>query len=279
MKKFTKVSLIIAGVTATLGIVLCVVSLGLGFSFDKAGTALERGAFNVSFDNGIDIGFGSNNITLNESIEEPVVLDKPMDLIMDVGGAEVKIEQSDDDKFFVDAEGINMKWNVQDDEIIVQTASKHHFIFFHKGSIGKITVHVPKDYKFKDVELECGAGTINMDMVQADSIDLQLGAGEIVVQKMATGSLDIECGAGSVDISGSVKGNADIECSMGEVSLNVEQEEKYYNYDIECSMGEVKLNNDSYSGIGVEKYIDNSSKYEMSIECSMGQINVKTAGE
>lgn len=278
MKKFTKVSLIIACVTAALGIVLCIASLALGFSFDKAGKALERGAFNVSFDNGIDIGFG-NNITLDESVEEPVVLDKPMDLVMDVGGAEVKIEQSDDGKFFVDAEGINMKWNIQDDEIVVQTGSKHQFVFFHNGSVGEVTVHVPKDYRFKDVEIECGAGSLNMDMVQADSIDIQLGAGEVIAKKIVAGSLDIECGAGSVDISGSVKDNADIECSMGEVSLDVEQEEKYYNYDIECSMGEVKLNDSSYSGIGVEKYIDNSSKHEMSIECSMGEISVTTGGK
>lgn len=274
MKKFTKASLIISGIILAIGIVCCLISLISGAGYNDISAAMLGVGVNCNTD-GVGFSVDNRKINMDESLDEPIELDKGMNLLMDIGGAEVTVKKSDDGKFFAESEGINMAWNIKDDEIIVRT-ERRRFFWNNKNSAGKITIYIPKDYEFKDIEIDCGAGVIQIENIKADSIDVDLGAGEIVAEDIDTKELSIDCGAGSIEVSGSVKGNAEIDCSMGEVDLEVNQEEKYYNYEIDCSMGEVNINNDSYSGIGVEKSIDNDSEYEMSVDCSMGEINIKT---
>lgn len=269
MKKFTKVSLIISGIIFAAGIIFCLIGLVLGARYSEVFASVPKIATVCDFDNDYDISFGD----VGESLDEPVELDKGMNLSLDIGNAELVVEKSDNGKFYVEAEGVKTAWNIKGDEIIVRT--KHKRFFGHNNS-GTISIYVPEDYNFKEVEVDCGAGIIEINDIVAQSIDLDIGAGEITAKNIDTKELSADCGAGSINVSGSVKEDVEIDCSMGEVNLEVNEEEKYYNYDIDCSMGEVNINGSSYSGMGVGKNIDNDSDYDMSIECSMGTINITT---
>ncbi|MDE6232607.1 MAG: DUF4097 domain-containing protein [Lachnospiraceae bacterium] len=274
MKKFTKAGLITSGIIFVIGIICCLISWMSGARYNDILVDIPGIGINCNAD---ELGFSVDNKIINkgESLDEPIELDKAMNLLMDVGGAEVIVKKSDDGKFFAESEGINMTWNINNDDIVVQT-ERRKFLWHIKKSVGKITIYIPEDYEFKNIEIDCGAGVIQIEDVKAESIDLDIGAGEVVAEDIDTKELSIECGAGSIEVSGSVKGNAEIECSMGSVDLEVKQEEKYYNYEIECSMGEVNINDSSYAGMGVEKSIDNDSEYDMSVDCSMGEINIIT---
>lgn len=272
MKKFTKVSMIVAGILAAVGVICCIVSLVMGVSIKETAAAASRMGMNIGFNDGFSFTLG-NKITLDQSLDEPIELKDNMSLSIDVGGAELEVKESDNGKFFVESEGINMAWNIEEDEIIVQTGEQK---IFGNTNSEKMIIYVPKDYEFKEVEIDCGAGAIDVDSLTSKNFDLEIGAGEVVVKDIDVKDMDVECGAGSIEISGSVSGNGNIECSMGEIDLNLEQEEDYYNYNIDCSMGAIYINDSSYEGMAVERSVDNGSSYDMDIECSMGAIQLNT---
>lgn len=272
MKKFTKIGVIISGIVFVTGIVCCMISLIAGGSLDEVVSAATRAGVSCNaFDGRVSFDYGDS---VEDSPEEPVELGKQMDLSVDIDAAELNFKTSDDGKFFVEAKGIKTSWNVDGNTIEISTLEK--IFFWHHNNTSKITVYVPEGYKFRNVEIDCGAGSVEINDVASANMELSIGAGQIIAKNMDTGKLDVECGAGSVNMTGSVSGSIEIECSMGQVDLEVEQPEEYYNYQIECSMGEVNINGSSYAGMGVEKEVDNDSEYEMSIDCSMGDINIKT---
>ena len=50
--------------------------------------------------------------------------------------------------------------------------------------------------------------------------------------------------------------------------------QKDYNYDLDCGIGEIRCGDDSFSGFGREKSIDNGADKKMDIDCGIGSINV-----
>lgn len=268
MKKFTKISLITAAVFFCLGLILWGVGVANGGGYKDIRNDILNGKFNIGY-NGSKTNMTSGNMQ-SSSIELP---DK-MNLNVSVGSAHIRFKDSDDGKFNVEAEGINISWGVDDEDIDISIENKI-FVFGEK-SAGNVTVYVPIDYKFKNVDIECGAGEVYLNSLSAENLAFDIGAGEAELNNIDVKNIDIECGAGNVEINGNVEKGGDIENSIGNITLNLEQSYEYYDYNIECSMGEVNINDNSYSGFGIDKELKNSSEHELNIECSMGQIDINT---
>lgn len=266
MKKFTKISLITAAVFFCLGLILWGVGVANGGGYKGLRNDFLDGKFNIEYHRR-ETKMTSGNMQ-SSSIELP---DK-MNLNVSVGGTHIRFKDSDDGKFNVEADGINISWGMDDEDIDIGTENK----IFGNKSAGDITVYVPSDYKFKNVDIECGAGEVYIDSLSARNLDLDIGAGEAVLNNVDVRNIDIECGAGDIQLNGNVEKGGDIDCSMGNITLNLEQPYEYYDYNIDCSMGEVNINDNNYSGLGIDKKLKNSPEHELNIECSMGQIDINT---
>lgn len=156
-----------------------------------------------------------------------------------------------------------------------------------------ITLYLPEGYRFREVEvqlgagnfyftdlrgekisLEAGAGEVTMDRVEANELDLALGAGYINLNAMEVNELEAEVGMGELYAQGRLTGDTDVECSMGSVTMELENSQAEFNYHLEGALGNISLGNNSYSGLGNEQEINNHASKDMDIECSMGSISV-----
>lgn len=252
MKKFSKISLIISAIIVALGIILCVTGGVMGVNFSSVFWKITANGISIRPD-GVNIGFGKDNITLDKSLDSPLELKDNMSLEISAAGGDIDIVKSTDGKFNATAEGLNMKWNVEGNKVILQSARTDGY----SKSAGKVKVYVPEDYKFDNVEIECGAG-------------------ELIADKINTEDLDVECGAGNITINGSVTGDCNIDCSMGNIKMNLDQEENYFTYNIDGFLGGTRVNGSSYYGLAFDKNIDNDNAKSMDVSCAMGNVDITT---
>ena len=220
------------------------------------------------------------------------------DLDIEVGGCVLETKLSDDNSFYIEVEkAYKFQGYVEDDTLYIR-ASNGAQTWNRMGSC-VITLYMPEDFFFENVDVEMGAGVLEFSDLRAGDISLEAGAGQIVIENIQSNVLDLEIGAGEIrlenmvvwgelsaeigmgnfEANGSVMVNASIQCSMGNVNLELAGGEQEYNYDIECAMGNIDLGNRSYSGLAKETNIDNGAGVTIELQCAMGNITVSFADD
>ncbi|MCI8273080.1 MAG: DUF4097 domain-containing protein [Clostridia bacterium] len=152
-----------------------------------------------------------------------------------------------------------------------------------------IVIYVPEGTKFSEIQLEIGAGTVNIRDINADKVDFSFGAGSVNIDNLVCSKTKIECGAGEVIInnsdfgnteldtgigrlvySGYLRNSADIECGVGEVDLNLLGGEEAYTIKAEKGIGDIRINGDSVAN---ESTIGNGEN-KISIDGGVGSIKI-----
>lgn len=152
-----------------------------------------------------------------------------------------------------------------------------------------IIVYVPENTELENIELEMGAGTVDIENIKAKKIDFSFGAGSVYIKNLAASNAEIECGAGQVIIentdltnanldagvgklvySGFMRNNSEVNCGIGEVELNLGGGNEIYTVRAEKGIGDIKINgnnvaNESVTGNGENK---------ISIEGGIGSVKV-----
>ena len=139
---------------------------------------------------------------------------------------------------------------------------------------GNVTITVPTDYVFQEVDLEIKGGYFQADRICADSLEMEVKAGELVISNGKAGTLSAESSAGSIYCRAEVSGDVDAESKAGSIELLLTGEEEDYNYELECRAGSLKVGDQLYEGLKTEKTIDNGAAKRAEFECSAGEIIV-----
>lgn len=140
---------------------------------------------------------------------------------------------------------------------------------------GTITVTIPENMAFNEIELNMKVGKLKADQIRTNNLEVNAGAGEVNILDFQAEEAEFVCGAGSVTASGDVGKKLEADCGVGELLLNLKGVKEDYNYDLECGIGEIRCADESYSGFGKDYTIDNHAAKNMEIECGIGQITVK----
>lgn len=317
MKKFMKGCGIAALILLILGVILAVVSVALKgtdairdtvesvtggrLHVDLDPSDDEWGVFfdedDAYYDIEDDTIFDNSREILNGDVDRYEPGSGIRDLVIEVGGCALTIQESEDDRFYVETGNIGRFQCYQEgDTLYVKSTLKAGKLNLDGNEVSKhrITLYVPAGYRFDDVDisfgagtleigqiasqdmsLEVGAGQILVDGLSADSCEIEVGMGEIVLSDMQVGELDAECGMGSLEISGSVLGDLDVSCGMGSVEMDLEGSRQDFNYEVEAAMGSVSIDGDDFSGLAQDRSVNNGAARTMSIECSMGSIEVE----
>lgn len=103
-----------------------------------------------------------------------------------------------------------------------------------------LTITVPKNYYFDYINIDAGAGKIDIEELNTKVLDFDLGAGKVKINNLnVTNEADIDGGAGKVDILSSKINNLEIDLGVGETIINSELTGKN---DIDCGVGRLELN-------------------------------------
>ncbi len=213
-------------------------------------------------------------------------------LEIQAGGCRLQTEISPDENLYLEAEDIYRFQGYEEDGTLYVRSSARYPADIGDGVI---TLYIPEEYRFDEVEVEFGAGTLEFPYLCADNASLEVGAGQIIMgEEVRLSKLDVSVGAGSVEISAlqvheldvevgmgafgangvEIGKSAEVECAMGSVEMTLKGNKKDFNYEVECAMGNIELNGSDYGGFVQEQSIDNGASREISLECSMGYIGI-----
>lgn len=321
MKKFMKGCGITALILFVLGLVLAIVagSMQGRRTISDIVNSVTGGAVQLNLDDfknfGIHIdGIGEGihydiddniNMTFNnkyaiisdvENINEKFPGEDVKNLSIEAGGCEFKVLQSEDEYFYLDGSNIGkVQVYVENGTLYIKSVLKTKGVF-NSLNAAKLTLYVPENKTFDSLNVELGAGVLELIPVEAGEVSLEVGAGEIIFSNLVTenadisvgmgsivlkqfeaGNLKVEVGMGSMEARGDIKNSANLECAMGSIDLKLAGKEKDFNYNFEGAMGSVAIGNAEYSGIAQERSVDNDAAKELELECSMGSITVKFA--
>lgn len=215
-------------------------------------------------------------------------------LKVETGACIMEVGKSEDGDFHV--ETVNMKdfqCYVKGGTLYLKSTQHVNHINDALQTSRGVKLYVPEGTAFSDIDIEFGAGSIELGDLTADKIELDIGAGwvsgqEINVNKMAVSigsgsatlkevtadNFSVEVGMGSLEFSGSIQSKADVECAMGSVEMELEGAEADFNYDIESAMGSLQIGKHDYSGLAKEKKINNGASKKIEVECAMGSIEI-----
>lgn len=192
------------------------------------------------------------------------------------GGVYIKKAEQGAGEISVETQNIDSKLQLrcymEGNELVFKTARK--VVGVKNGNCGKIYIYVPENTRFTEASLSLVAGYLRIEDIRADELSVDVGAGEGNISYFTAHEADLSCGAGSMTASGNADREIEIECGVGEIVYTAEGRQTDYNYEMECGDGEIICGESTYSGVGVDKEIDNHAAKEMNISCGIGNVAV-----
>ncbi|MDO4473715.1 MAG: DUF4097 family beta strand repeat-containing protein [Eubacteriales bacterium] len=282
MKKGWKIFWIVCGISAAIGIILCISGLAMGASLSA-----------------LNINVGGNGIHFVEDDEHPEEelyddegyevhefdrdaaqsYDDVKKVKVDVSALELEVLMSEDECVWVDAENLSSKVKFQcrqeGDELILKTDVKLARLVDLDGS-KTIRLYLPEKC-LEEIDITNGAGTVRIEYLNAEKFSLDIGAGDAAVKDFDVTEAEIDCGAGEITAYGSVAKNIDIECGVGEIGLTLEGNEEDYTYNVDCGVGEVVVGQNRYEGVGNghNNGQNHHGKKNIDVECGIGSVTVQ----
>ena len=133
-----------------------------------------------------------------------------------------------------------------------------------------LTLCIPTDQVFEDVDLETGACKLTSCALSANSIKLSLGAGNvcfeslnaatrtniqggagsITVQSGSLNNLSLEMGVGELDLTAALLGSSDLEFGIGEAMLTLIGSADDYQIDVNKGIGSITIDGQTVTAFG-----------------------------
>lgn len=180
------------------------------------------------------------------------------DLEIETGYGQILIQSHDETDIKVEAENITpqkFSSRMDGDKLVIRDKTKK--IDSLKGTV--ITVYLPKDAKFQDVELEIGAGSAEIEGLTAREIKCSVGAGQIDASNIDADEVELDCGA-------------------GRINAMLAGKQSDYRLKGECGLGQVQFGDSSFNALGKNISQGNGGRL-VEADCGVGQIDIQFYGE
>ena len=207
-------------------------------------------------------------------------------LVIEASATNIKIVKGT--AFTVRTNNKNINYYPDDEELTIKEKNKRSF---NIGSIDtELIIELPQIHPFEKIEIEAGAGKINIQDLKVDKLELEQGAGSVYMKNVeVTKTTNIDGGAGSITIeettmsniklnigTGSFKYNGyltginNIDCGVGSTTLNLKGDKKDYQLHLEKGVGSIKVDGEKVSN---DKTIGNGAN-TIDIDGGVGSITI-----
>lgn len=221
--------------------------------------------------------------------------DEVKKILMELGGADVRLVRWDKDQWRVEAESIGKFQSfVEGDTLKILGLKKGINIGY-----SQVTIYMPRDAELEKAEIfigagdtdieylsadkaefNVGAGSLTIKDLRADKLQMNVGAGEITVRDGVIGDMDLAIGMGSMTVKGEVTGDIYSSVAMGALEVFVRGSgEKDHNYELSCAAGEMRVGSRYNAGLGMDMTIDNDAATTYNLDCAMGSTKVTFQSE
>ena len=194
-------------------------------------------------------------------------------------GEQLKIETSDvTDKF---------KCNVKNDTLKIEDDKMNANIF--KNKIPQVTIYIPKNYEFneidlelginnsniyelngKDINIEVGVGKAKIYNLNGEKVEINGGAGETIIDNFSIERLELESGIGSMIINGEILDDSEITSGIGRLEVNLVGQKDDYELILQRGIGNLELDGEKVK----ENDKIGSGNIKIRVEAGIGETEI-----
>lgn len=259
MKKFTKIALILAAVFLSIGLVGVIGAFAMGLTWESLEDMVDEGKLSFDLEDIIEqdeIQHSDVQLQEKEDHEFTTVQENFHSLDIEFGYGTLEIKYGDVEKLQIKQKNVDKyRCYVEEGALHIEGNLKTKVSIANQD--GEITIVVPKNMVFQEVDLEFGAGKADVASLKANQVDVALGAGEMNITGLDTKDFDAQTGA-------------------GKLYAELVGKQTDYSYELECGIGQLKIGDSTYSGLGTERSISNQGAERFAdIECGIGEIEIK----
>ena len=163
-----------------------------------------------------------------------------------------------------------------------------HFANLHEKAV--VTIYIPEDLVFETVEINTGAGKVDVERLAAEELNMEFGAGEVQLENIQASEradinggvgkltirngefqdLDLEMGVGELVFQGRLLGTNDLEFGVGSGKVNLTGSPEDYKIRVEKGLGAITVDGEDLQSGAVFGEGDQS----VFIEGGVGSIRV-----
>ena len=229
------------------------------------------------------VGCNKNDVVLDEA-KTYEITSEIHSLDIRISAADFKIQHGDE----ISVES-NLKYlsvSEKDGVLTIVDEEKNY-----NDSDAMLTLYVPNDMVFDEVDITTGAAKMTVGTLSANSLKLKLGAGDVQIESLnASSDADIEGGVGQITIasgtlndltlkmgmgelnlSAAVLGESDLKFGVGESNVTLIGSKDDYKVDIEKGLGSITVDGKTVTDYGSS----GNGQNHIEIEGGIGAINLK----
>jgi len=230
----------------------------------------------------------TNNMDINKEEYREITIEKNIsNLEIDLSNTNLIIKNSSIFKIETNNQYVNIKQNIKHIHIN-ETKHRYHV----KDYSYDLIIYIPDNYIFNYVNIDAGAGRIDIESLNSnkvsfslgagkatinnlnitDEMELESGVGEIIINSSNLNDLELDIGVGNFELNAILTGKNEINSGIGKVTINLLNSINNYNIITDSGIGSVKVNNNK---------INNSSSYGtgpnlIKIDNGIGEIEITT---
>ena len=209
---------------------------------------------------------------------------------IDISNDDIEIKEGE--KFEVKTNDPDVKFYHENSKVKIKT-DKTFSWHLSNSSRGTIIIYLPNEFNITELDLNLGAGKIDIDKIFVETLLMDLGAGtmtakEINVYEKATinggagniniysgtiNNLNLKLGAGNASIQSDLTGSNTLTTGVGKLNLGLSRSKDNYKFDISKGLGNIILNDFDVS----EDILIGDGETKIKISGAVGNIIINTA--
>lgn len=209
---------------------------------------------------------------------------------IDISNDDIEIKEGE--KFEVKTNDPDVKFYHENSKVKIKT-DKTFSWHLSNSSRGTIIIYLPNEFNITELDLNLGAGKIDIDKIFVKTLLMDLGAGtmtakEINVYEKATinggagniniysgtiNNLNLKLGAGNASIESDLTGSNTLTTGVGKLNLGLSRSKDNYKFDISKGLGNIILNDFDVS----EDILIGDGETKIKISGAVGNIIINTA--
>ena len=209
---------------------------------------------------------------------------------IDISNDDIEIKEGE--KFEVKTNDPDVKFYHENSKVKIKT-DKTFSWHLSNSSRGTIIIYLSNEFNISELDLNLGAGKIDIDKIFVETLLMDLGAGtmtakEINVYEKATinggagniniysgtiNNLNLKLGAGNASIESDLTGSNTLTTGVGKLNLGLSRSKDNYKFDISKGLGNIILNDFDVS----EDILIGDGETKIKISGAIGNIIINTA--
>lgn len=248
----------------SIALLVIVFSCGIRFAGWFSNTGTFRSSSNHT--NVEDVGSGA--------LSDTVSVDEFTNVKVSVGACELKFATSNDE--------YKVEYSATKEKLVPKIGVKDGTLYVNQDNIKlkdatgtdslklTVTIYVPTNTTLENIDLDIGAGDLNLENLSGENFDVDLGAGDFDLKNSTFENISVDCGAGDIFMENNTFDSLDIDAGTGDVKLNCLGDLSQYTFDIDNGVGETRVGGEKVKN----EYKSGSGAKKIDIDLGVGEVNI-----